>query len=590
MAGKKSIAPLALIKIDSLKDWIEHVKKNQKTKGTSGIAAATELASAEQYYNKHVEHNVPFNKDVWNNMYRADGRAFDITDFGQDHNRKLSPNELMKRIRWAQVDTTPGSMYLRIANKYGASGKEIIKHITGHPYSFYALGDDAVEDIRNSKEYTEAFDQAIKSGDVNPDMVDEAAYNARQAAQEAENVDIGNQWINEAVDINIDTNQNKQLSERWANDLNDPDINFDMDLQASEKSAVNNLIADGYLRKNADGSYETTTPGAEKKTSTKLFFSDPDKPIRVSAPMGTADYTAGHPGAEVLIGGGFSGNEMELADYIRLSQTEKHPEAFAEPSTDVRSQQVIVDQLTGQNFNDLSFNDQFAVRNMYANGSLSVLDDGSIVAYNPNVPAGKPLISFNQSADFETLKGPMAPKGSSKLRKLTLAGLGVLGGGAAEAAEAGLMIGEKAGLGFGESVAATGAGLGAIKYTMPTVWNTIKKVASRVATPWAVSDLVLGGMNAENAMVRRQNPEEMGVNSYMRNMGVLRPEAQKEFGNMQQSYLSGGATKYNYDLFNPEQTYGPRETWSTYGNKMLNEDGSGKDVLDYVKQPFFGGA
>jgi hypothetical protein len=170
------------------------------------------------------------------------------------------------------------------------------------------------------------------------------------------------------------------------------------------------------------------------------------------------------------------------------------------------------------------------LRNMYANGSLSVLDDGSIVAYNPNAPAGKPLISFNQSADFETLKGPMAPKGSSKLRKLTLAGLGVLGGGAAEAAEAGLMIGEKAGLGFGESVAATGAGLGAIKYTMPTVWNTIKKVASRVATPWAVSDLVLGGMNAENAMVRRQNPEEMGVNSYMRNMGVLRPEAQKEFG------------------------------------------------------------
>jgi hypothetical protein len=182
-----------------------------------------------------------------------------------------------------------------------------------------------------------------------------------------------------------------------------------------------------------------------------------------------------------------------------------------------------------------------------------------------------------------------ATKGASKLKKLTLAGLGVLGGGAAEAAEAGLMIGEKAGLGFGESAAATGAGLGAIKYTMPTVWNTIKKVASRVATPWAVSDLVLGGMNAENAMVRRQDPEELGVNSYMRNTGALRPEAQKAFGDMQQSYLSGGATHYNYNQFNPEQTYGPREGWATYGNKMLNEDGSGKDTLDYIKPLFWGG-
>ena len=77
-------------------------------------------------------------------------------------------------------------------------------------------------------------------------------------------------------------------------------------------------------------------------------------------------------------------------------------------------------------------------------------------------------------------------------------------------------------------------------------------------------DVMMGGyLMSENYQdqLMKSGPRDRAALAYQSNTladgGTSLPEARRQYDNMQQSFLSGGATHYNWDQFNPDLAFGP---------------------------------
>jgi len=115
--------------------------------------------------------------------------------------------------------------------------------------------------------------------------------------------------------------------------------------------------------------------------------------------------------------------------------------------------------------------------------------------------------------------------------------------------------GEAAGLGYGKTaLGATGALAAAAKFA-PQVAKSIVNVGAKIAAPLAALDIGMGMSNITKDQMQKAGPRDRSAIAYSQNTGTSIPKARRQYDNMQQSFLSGGATKYNWDQFDPKNYF-----------------------------------
>jgi hypothetical protein len=78
-----------------------------------------------------------------------------------------------------------------------------------------------------------------------------------------------------------------------------------------------------------------------------------------------------------------------------------------------------------------------------------------------------------------------------------------------------------------------------------------------------------------NDQIMKADPRDRAALAYQSSTGASMPESREAYDNMQQSFLSGGATHYNWDQFNPEAAFnysGPMAPAETPRAVVSSED------------------
>ena len=89
----------------------------------------------------------------------------------------------------------------------------------------------------------------------------------------------------------------------------------------------------------------------------------------------------------------------------------------------------------------------------------------------------------------------------------------------------------------------------------PQVAKSIVNVGAKIAAPLAALDIGMGMSNTTKDQMQKAGPRDRSAIAYSQNTGTSIPEARRQYDNMQQSFLSGGATKYNWDQFDPKNYF-----------------------------------
>ena len=117
------------------------------------------------------------------------------------------------------------------------------------------------------------------------------------------------------------------------------------------------------------------------------------------------------------------------------------------------------------------------------------------------------------------------------------------------------LLGDALGFGYGNTAAAAAGGLGAAAYFAPNAAKSIVSGAARISPAVLALQAGTGMSNITKDQMQKAGPRDRSAIAYSQNTGTSIPEARRQYDNMQQGLLSGGATKTVWDQFDPKNYF-----------------------------------